>query len=142
MPDDAAAFLLKANEGVLATEAAFEAGWYTVCARSAYFAAFHAAIAALLHAGIHDRRREWDHAYVQAAFAEQLINRRKMYPAHVRAMLKDNHSVRLAADYQPAPISRRQASEALKRCQELCSLVSQRLQRDDQGVEDAKGEKG
>lgn len=129
MPDDAAAFLLKAHEGVLAADAAFAAGWYTVCARTAYFAAFHAAIAALLHEGVRDRNDRWDHAWVQAAFNEQLIVRRKFYSSELRSVLVDGMALRHSADYSLDALPVRDVRRALRRCSALVAAIEQRLSR-------------
>ncbi|MCX6023355.1 MAG: hypothetical protein NTZ05_16830 [Chloroflexi bacterium] len=127
MPSDRDEFFAKAREGLLAAEAALDAGWFTVCARTAYFAAYHAAISALLHEGIVDRKGEWGHAFVQATFAEQLIVRRKIYPSSVSSTLKDGLELRHRADYTRTAISRRLADAAYRRSAELYRVVAQRI---------------
>ncbi|MCX6023357.1 MAG: HEPN domain-containing protein [Chloroflexi bacterium] len=127
MPSDRDEFFAKAQEGLLAAEAALDAGWFTVCARTAYFAAYHAAIAALLHEGIVDRKNEWGHDFVQAAFAERLITRRKVYPSSLRATLKDGMALRHAADYEAAPIRRQQLLPIIRRIRELVEQVDHQL---------------
>ncbi len=106
MPPDRDEFFAKAQEGLLAAEAALDAGWFTVCARTAYFAAYHAAIAALLHEGITDRKGEWAHKFVAATFGEQLVRRRKVYAAALGGVLREGMHLRHAADYTPRPVSR------------------------------------
>lgn len=130
MPNgDAAVFLAKAQEGVQAAEAALAAGWFSVCARTAYFAAFHAAIAALLHEGIRNRTGRWDHAFVQAAFSEQLINRRELFSGDLRSVLLDGMVLRHRADYSPDAVSEREMRRAVQRSSALVIAVEQRLRR-------------
>ncbi len=71
-------FLAKAEENLTAAHICFENGLYNACANRAYYAALHAAVAALAHRGI--RRDKISHGQVQADFSGELIKRRKVYP--------------------------------------------------------------
>lgn len=73
-----AEFLKKAQDNLNLAKHCLEQGLYDASANRAYYAAFQAAIAALAHAGIVNKKN--DHKWVQATFAGELINRRKVYP--------------------------------------------------------------
>jgi len=73
----AQAFLDKAQEDLQATEICVNNGLPNNAARCAYFACYHAAIAALLVAGI--RVRDWDHDKVQSSFNGVLIGKHHLY---------------------------------------------------------------
>ena len=133
MPSDRDEFFAKAQEGLLAAEAALEAGWHTVCARTAYFAAYHAAIAALLHEGITDRKGSWGHDFVQAAFVEQLIVRRKVYAAPLRSILREGMDLRHRADYRPLPVTRREALTLMRHARDLVAAVYDQVSRSSEG---------
>jgi uncharacterized protein (UPF0332 family) len=80
-------------------------------ASRAYFAAYQAAIVALIRAGIN--RPTWTHEEVQALFAGQLIGRRKLYPGEYRRLLSDLSSMRVRADYAKVAVSRSAAEGAV-----------------------------
>lgn len=78
------AFLTKAEENLASATSEFVNGRYNACANRCYYACFQAAIAALMQAGIRPPRGAqgaWGHAFVQAQFAGELVNRRKLYAA-------------------------------------------------------------
>src|SRR5207253_2484259 len=105
MIDQQQAFLDKAEESLLGARSEHANRRYSNSANRAYYAAFQAAIAALIRAGIPPPRDHWGHEYVRSAFAGQLINRRKLYPAGLRSVLSDNHELRLIADYRGVPVT-------------------------------------
>ena len=78
-------YLAKAHENLAGAESELQHGRTNSCARSAYYACFHAAIAALLQAGLTppEPARGWRHDWVHASFVGQLIQRRKIYPANL-----------------------------------------------------------
>jgi uncharacterized protein (UPF0332 family) len=63
-------YLAKAHENLASAESELQHGRTNSCARSAYYACFHAAIAALLHAGLTapEPARGWGHDWVHASF--------------------------------------------------------------------------
>lgn len=125
---DAQRFFAKAQEGLADARAAFDAGWYTICVRNAYYAAYHAAIAALIAEGIVDQRGgRWAHDFVQAAFVQQLVNRRKVYPASVRSPLPEMMRLRIEADYTPRHISEREANWAVRHSQGSVDVIGRQL---------------
>jgi len=82
-----AEFLSKAKENLAAASVCFENDLYNACANRAYYAALHAVVAALVHAGI--KRDKIDHGQVQADFSGDLIKRRKIYPSRFKSCLPD-----------------------------------------------------
>ena len=87
--EDIQAFWIKAEQNLAGAEHELEVGRYDTAASRCYYAAFLAAIAALLRAGVRpsDEDSEWGHKFVQAQLAGQLIHRRKLYPARLRDVL-------------------------------------------------------
>ena len=88
-------FLAKAKENLTAAQICFENGLYNACANRAYYAALHAAVAALAHRGI--KRNKIDHGQVQADFSGELIKRRKIlkkmpdFPPKIRHFSASQH---------------------------------------------------
>jgi len=110
------AFLTKAGENLGSATSEFINGRYNACANRCYYACFQAAVAALMRAGVRPpegAQGAWGHAFVQAQFAGELVNRRKLYAASLRDVLLRLQATRRRADYEPSPVSQVQASRAL-----------------------------
>ncbi len=120
-------FLAKAKENLTAARICFENGLYNACANRAYYAALHAAVAALAHKGI--RRDKINHGQVQADFSGELIKRRKVYPAKMKSYLPDMQIVRNKADYSRDDITQKRAGKWLSRIKELVELIKKELNR-------------
>jgi len=97
-------------------------------ANRCYYACFQAAIAALLRIGIRppDPCTGWGHGYVQAQFAEQLIRRRKAYPADFADVLLRLMALHRTAGYRGEPVSETQASRALRRARQFVAGIQAR----------------
>ena len=106
-------------------ESEFANGRYNNCANRSYYACFQAAIAALARAGI-SPRGAWGHAYVQAQFVGQLINRQHLYPAELRDALAQTMIMRQRADYELEEVSQTQANRTLNRARRLVLAVIQK----------------
>ena len=120
------AYLAKAEENVASAASELVNGRYNACANRCYYAAFQAAVAALIQAGIRPprgARGEWGHAFVQAQFAGELIMRRKLYPAALRDVLPRLQVTRRRADYEPTAVSQTQATRSLRMAQDLVTAV-------------------
>ncbi|MBA3414026.1 MAG: HEPN domain-containing protein [Chloroflexia bacterium] len=130
MSDDqrADAFLAKAAESLAGAESECAMGRFNNCANRAYYACFQAAIAALLRAGYGPSGSdgEWRHAAVQALFSQQLVNRRKTYPAALQMVLERGALIRATADYQETSVGRREVVRWLRRSREFVEAVRQR----------------
>ena len=122
-------YLVKAQENLAGAESELTHSRTNSCARSAYYACFHAAIAALLHAGLTapDPARGWGHDWVQASFVGQLIQRRKVYPASLRRSLPDLLALRHTGDYRVTSVSQREAQQAVRRAQAFVQAVTAHL---------------
>jgi uncharacterized protein (UPF0332 family) len=123
-------YLAKAHENLASAENELHHGRINSWARSAYYACFPAAIAALLHAGLATREpaRGWGHDWVHASFVGQLIQRRKLYPANLRRMLPDLLALRHKGDYRATHVSQREAQRAVLGAQLLVQAVTAYLQ--------------
>ncbi|MBI3797398.1 MAG: HEPN domain-containing protein [Deltaproteobacteria bacterium] len=71
-------FLAKAQSNLRVARLAFENKEYDPCVSRAYYAVFHAEIAALLHF-TELRPRYWEHQPVQGEFNRRLIRERKVF---------------------------------------------------------------
>ena len=118
-------FLDKAQESLAGAQSEFVNGRYNNCANRCYYACFQAAIHALEQAGIQPTSTagRWGHDFVQAQFAGQLVNRRKLYPRELHEALVRNYGLRQAADYQRDLVSETQARRALRRTREFLATI-------------------
>jgi len=121
-------FLAKAQESLAGAESEFSNGRYNNCANRCYYACFQGAIYALSQAGIKPRgaHEQWSHAFVQAEFAGQLINRRKVYPSNMRDALAHAMVLRQTADYEQGWITQTQALRNLRRARQFLEAVAPR----------------
>ena len=114
-------FLDKAKENLKAAELLFDNQLYNASVNRAYYAAFQAAIAALANISIEIERIS--HEATQANFAIELIQRRKIYPSHLRSYLMDLQAVRNDADYKSKSISSKVAQRQLRKAQEFIKTI-------------------
>lgn len=89
----------KARECLAGAASELANGRYNNAANRAYYAAYNAAIVALLRAGFSSRSGRWNHAEVQSLFAAELVARRKLYSRRLQRMLYDLVDKRARADY-------------------------------------------
>ena len=118
-------YLAKAQENLRSATSDLAQGRYNSGARSAYYACFHAAIAALRHAGmaLPAADRVWGHDRVHALFVGHLIQRQKSYPASLRRTLPDLLTFRHKADYREHSVSQREAQQAVRQAQAFVQAV-------------------
>ena len=124
---DLEAFLAKAEESPCSAESDFAHLRYKSCANRCYYACFQAAVAALGAAGVGPREQsgQWGHGSLQASFTGLLINRRKLRPSWLGDALRTARALREVADYQPTPITEKQAEWGLRRCTEFVQAIRQ-----------------
>ena len=127
METDISIYLAKDAESLLSAESECSNGRYNSCANRCYYAAFQAAIAALLKGGIRTSSDRWPHAFVQSAFSGQLINRRHRYPAELRSTLGDLQHLRNRADYTIDVITQIEANRGLRRCREFVTVIQREV---------------
>jgi uncharacterized protein (UPF0332 family) len=119
-------FLAKAKENLEAAEMLFDHHLYNAAVNRAYYAAFQAAIAALVNQGIAIERP--GHASIQARFVTELIQRRKQYPGSFRASLMDLQSVRDEADYKSKSVSSRVAQRQLAKAKNFVDTIVREIE--------------
>jgi uncharacterized protein (UPF0332 family) len=90
-------FTNRVLENLKVAEIAFENNCYNASANRAYYAAFHAAIAALYVIGI---TPNIDHKTVQTLFSDNYFNRKKLLPSKFKGYLKELQNIRSDADYK------------------------------------------
>ena len=116
-------FRAKANENIQAAEILFANDMYNASANRSYYAALHAAVAALEREGFHVERIE--HDKVQAKLNTELIHRRKLVLGRFRSDLLDLQAVRDIADYASRGVSKKVAQRQLNRAREYVAALQQ-----------------
>ncbi len=116
-------YFIKAKANLAAAKICYENKLFDASISRAYFAAFQAAIAALLHSG--ECRGKFDHKWVQAKFTEKLIKRRKIFPKRFRSYLIEMQGLRNAADYRHEPISQKKTAEQLRKSADIVSQIGE-----------------
>ncbi len=117
-------YLAKARESLASARADVKARHYNSAANRAYYAAFQAAVAALINAGIRPARDDWGHRFVMSQFSGKLIRRRKLLTAALRSTLGELFDRRVTADYRAENVSSGDAKGAVKRAGRLVGSVS------------------
>ncbi len=122
------AYFAKAAESLAGAESECAAGRYNNCANRAYYTWFQAAISVLVRAGYGPSGSdgEWRHAAVQALFAQQLVKRRKIYPASLRMVLERGALIRATADYQETSVGQTEVVRWVRRSRQFVEAVRQR----------------
>jgi len=122
-------WLAKATENLTAAEICLQNGLCNASVNRAYYAMFHAAIAALIRYGIQKTGEIWKHDFVQAEFSRALIQRRKVFSSHLKDALLKTMEQRQVADYDTRPINERIARRALQLAMEFVNQVKEVLQK-------------
>jgi uncharacterized protein (UPF0332 family) len=116
-------FLDKALESLASAHADFAAARYNSCANRAYYAAFQAAIAALIQEGVSPRGGEWSHRFVMSEFSSTLIRRRHIVRSSLSSALNALMEKRNVADYESRSVSKQESRRSLRRAGEIVSVV-------------------
>jgi uncharacterized protein (UPF0332 family) len=111
--EDVEPYLSKAQECLAGAESELVNRRFHNATNRAYYAAYNAAIVALIRAGLFTPR--WPHDQVHALFAGQLIMRRKLYSGDMRRVLSDLMVERTRADYGLERVSRSVAQDAVRK---------------------------
>ena len=120
---EAERYLAKAKESLASARADNRARRYNSAANRAYYAAFQAAVAALINAGIRPADDDWGHRFVMSQFSGKLIRRRKLLPRTLRPTLNNLFDRRVKADYRSVDTSRRTADDSARRAASLVRQV-------------------
>lgn len=124
MTPEAEAYLAKARESLASAEADLQTRRFNSAANRAYYAAFQAAVAALIQQGVRPRGASWDHKFVIAEFSGKLVRRRKLVPAKYRRVLDPLLTTRLFADYRADGIVRGTAHRSVSEARGLVNEIA------------------
>ena len=117
-------FVNKALENIKIAEIAFNNDCFNASANRAYYAAFHAAIAALYNFGIEPKI---DHKSIQAMFADHFFNRRKIIPSIYKRYLMDLQDIRNTADYRVG-VGKKIAKQQLIQAKNLVEIILRNIE--------------
>ena len=118
-------YLTKALESLAGADSERVNRRYNNCANRCYYAAFQAAIAALVREGIRPTGEQWAHTFVQGQFAGQLIHRRKLYTAVLRDTLPRLQKLRHEADYATYQVTETEVARAFRRSQTFVVAIQE-----------------
>ncbi len=124
-PDIVQNFVAKAAESLTGAGSEFVNRRYNNNTNRCYYACFQAAIAALAREGIRPRGNRWGHAFVQAQFNGELINRRRVYSSDLRNALNRAYALRQTADYTRIKVNRDEAEYLLERTKLFVAQVQE-----------------
>ena len=119
---DDEAYLAKAAENLACARSELAAGRYNTCVSRAYYAAFFAAMAALVRADVRPIGA-WEHAFVASRFSGVLINQRHLYNRELSSVLTDLMIARHTADYATTDVGRKRAERAVPRAERIIRAV-------------------
>jgi uncharacterized protein (UPF0332 family) len=121
-------FLNKAQSNLRVAERAYADNEPDASVSRAYYAVFHAALAALLKLTDYRRKgQSWDHGNVSAEFSRRLIMHRKVFSGDLARIPADLRMYRHKADYNSDTIGEKTAGQVLKLAQEFVLAVINRL---------------
>jgi uncharacterized protein (UPF0332 family) len=122
-----ATFLAKAQSNLRVARLAFENKEYDPCISRAYYAVFHAEIAALLRF-TEFRPEYWGHEAVQAEFNRRLIRERKIFASNLAAVHSDLIGRRNEADYKLKQASETVARRGLARAESFVRTIQSKVE--------------
>jgi uncharacterized protein (UPF0332 family) len=126
---EAERYLRKARESLASAKADARARRYNSAANRAYYAAFQAAVAALIFCRVRSADTEWQHRFVSEEFSGKLIRRRKEFGSSLRSVLPELFEVRIKADYGSNDVSKRDATLSVSRANEVVAAVAKKIER-------------
>jgi uncharacterized protein (UPF0332 family) len=126
---DAERYLRKARESLASAKADLRARRYNSAANRAYYAAFQAAVAALIFYRVRSGDTDWQHRFVSEEFSGKLIRRRKEFNSFLRSALPELFEVRIKADYRSNDVSKRDATLSVGRANDMVAAVAKNIER-------------
>ncbi len=121
-------FLDKARSNLRVAERALMDGEPDPSVSRAYYAVFHAAIAALLKlTDYRPKEQTWVHASVAAEFNRRLIRQRKVFKSDLAHIPDDLRTLRHQADYDSETIGKKIAGQCLRDVQKFVKEVENQL---------------
>jgi uncharacterized protein (UPF0332 family) len=115
-------FKEKARQNLTVAEWCYENGHYDACCNRAYYAMYHAAVAALARENIFPSETHIGHGWVQTHFVTHFCNRNKMF-SRFRTCLQDAQKIRDMADYRPELLNRKKAKQQISRAGEFVRAI-------------------
>jgi uncharacterized protein (UPF0332 family) len=91
---------------------------------------FQSAVVALEHAGF--QRESWSHSALQATFTNELIRRKKVFPAQLSTYLNRAAYWRNIADYSPQDISTRHAEQLFHWAKDFAAKIEKEVANENQ----------
>jgi uncharacterized protein (UPF0332 family) len=126
---EAERYLRKARESLASAKADARARRYNSAANRAYYAAFQAAVAALIFYRVRHADTEWQHRFVTEEFSGKLIRRRKEFGSSLRSVLPQLFELRITADYGLDDVPKRDATLSVSRANEVVAAVAKKIER-------------
>ncbi len=120
-------YLRKARESLASAQADVRAKRYNSAANRAYYAAFQAAVAALISYSVKPEGRNWEHRYVNSQFSGKLIWRRELFKSGMAEVLDKLFDVRINADYKPDPVSAKHEERSVRVAREFVEEIEGKL---------------
>lgn len=120
-------FLAKAQSNLRVARLAFENKEYDPCVSRAYYAVFHAEIAALLHF-TEFRPRYWDHQPVQVEFNRRLIRERKVFSSDLADVHNSLVGRRHDADYRLSRTTETVARRGLAKAEAFVQVIQTKIE--------------
>jgi uncharacterized protein (UPF0332 family) len=112
----------KARESLASCEADIADGRFNSAANRAYYAAFQAGVAALIHECIRPETGNWQHRFVLSQFFGKLLRRHEGLASDLPGVMDVLFRTRIKADYEPDAVSARQAQRS---AQGAASIVTE-----------------
>ncbi len=128
MATESERYLGKARESLASAEADVAAGRNNSAANRAYYAAFQAAVAALIRNGV-TTSGAWEHRFVQSEFSGKLVWRKKAFSQNYAGVLPRLFRRRLTADYKLEDVPKRKASDSCQSAADFIAAVEQWIRR-------------
>jgi uncharacterized protein (UPF0332 family) len=125
---EAERYLRKARESVASARADLRAKRRNSAANRAYYAAFQAAVAALIHWRARTSDSKFEHRFVSGEFSNRLIKRRKVIDRRFARTLSDLFAIRLVGDYRATDVSGRQAESSVDRAEEIVAEIGAKIE--------------
>ena len=116
-------YLAKAKNNLHTAQSAYAQRDFDSCASRAYFAVFHAEIAAIIKLTTF-RQDRWGHDRIQEEFNHQLVRSRKVFPASLQSIHNALIGRRHIADYTAQHVSVRVAERCLRRATEMVTNIA------------------
>ena len=121
-------FLDKARSNLRVAERALMDGEPDPSVSRAYYAVFHAAIAALLKlTDYRPKEQIWEHRVVAAEFSRRLIKRQKVFKSYLTHIIDDLRTHRHQADYDSETIGKKVAGQSFRDAQKFVQEVVNKL---------------